>query len=255
VTYDGAPHGCSATAIVIGGATVSGTTAFTYNGNATAPTAAGTYAVSAIFASSDPNYGAATGTGSLTIGQATPSVTAVCPSAIFDGNSHACSALATGVGGTAVGGSFAITYNGIATAPTAAGTYAVNANFTSGDANYTSAAGAGALTIGQATPVITVICPANVFEDEHRHACTATATGVGGTGIAGSITVTYNGKVNAPSEEGTYRVVARFTSGDPNYANATGASLLIIRERRHHDDRDRDRDDHHDDDDRGGDGH
>jgi hypothetical protein len=94
--------------------------------------------------------------------------------------------------------------------------------------------------------VVTVICPARAFENGHTHACTAAAAGVSGQAIAGSLNVTYNGQVSAPSEEGTYKVIASFTSGDPNYTNATGTGSLIIREHRHdgNRDEDRNRDDH-----------
>jgi len=77
-TYTGMPQGASATATGVGGAPVFGTFAFTYTppGDATVPVNAGTYNVSAMFTSSDPNYGNAVGSGTVVINQAKASVTA-----------------------------------------------------------------------------------------------------------------------------------------------------------------------------------
>ena len=61
------PHGCTATSTGIGGASVGGTFTITYNGSTTPPFAAGTYAITASFLSSDANYTNATGTGILVI--------------------------------------------------------------------------------------------------------------------------------------------------------------------------------------------
>ena len=69
-TYDGNPHGATATAVGVDGHTaVSGSFSFTYTppGNSTPPSNAGTYAVIASFSSSDPNYSNASGSGSITI--------------------------------------------------------------------------------------------------------------------------------------------------------------------------------------------
>jgi len=60
-------HGCMTTVSGVGGVSVSGTLTILYNGSITPPFAAGTYAVSASFASADPNYANAQATGTLTI--------------------------------------------------------------------------------------------------------------------------------------------------------------------------------------------
>jgi hypothetical protein len=73
-TYDGTPHGATATAVGVDGHTaVSGTFSLAYTppGNSTVPINAGTYAVTASFTSSDPNYGNAAGSGSITISSST----------------------------------------------------------------------------------------------------------------------------------------------------------------------------------------
>ena len=74
---------------------VAGKFAFTYNGSATAPTAAGTYAVTATFTSADPNYADATATGTLLINPATPTITVSGGPFTFDGAVHPALATAT----------------------------------------------------------------------------------------------------------------------------------------------------------------
>jgi Carboxypeptidase regulatory-like domain/MBG domain len=153
--FDGNPHACIAAATGVGNVTVAGTVAITYNTSATPPANAGAYAVSASFSSGDPNYSDATGSGSLIIGKAVPTVGVTCPSGvIFDGNTHACSATATGVGNAAVGGSLSLKYNG-GPPPANAGAYTVGALFTSADPNYNDSAGSGSLTIAKANQTIT----------------------------------------------------------------------------------------------------
>src|SRR5205823_2174826 len=113
-TFNGTTHSCSAAATGIGNAPVSGSSTLTYNAGP-APSNAGTYIVSASFTSGDSNYSGASGTGSLVIAKATPTVNVVCPSGvIFDGNSHVCLAGATGVAAAPVTGAVVITYNGSA---------------------------------------------------------------------------------------------------------------------------------------------
>ncbi len=164
---------------------------------------------------------------SFTINKAAPLVTVSCPGAGFDGNPHACTAAVTGIGSVTVSGATAITYNSSSTAPTNAGTYAVSASFTSGDANYADATGSGSLVIAKAIPTVTVTCPGGVIFDGSPHACTAAATGVASVAVTGASTLTYNGGA-APSNGGTYAVVASFTSGDANYADTTGSGSLTI---------------------------
>src|SRR5579862_570447 len=235
VTYDGNPHSATATAVGVDGHTaVGGSFSFTYDGSATAPINAKTsYAVVATFTSSDPNYTGATGNGTLTIKQATPTVTVTDPMPTYDGNPHSATATAVGVDGhTAVNGSFSFTYDGISTAPTNAKTsYALVATFTSSDGNYKGASGNGTLTIKQATPTVTVTDPMPTY-DGNPHNATATAVGVDGhTAVLGSFSFTYDGSATAPTNAKTsYAVVATFTSTDANYKGASGNGTLTIKQ-------------------------
>jgi hypothetical protein len=230
LTYDAAPHGCTATAIGVGGALVNGTFAFTYNGSPTAPAAAGTYAVSASFTSGDPSYTNATGTGMLTINRAVLTVTANNQSMIFGGPVPALTFTFTGFPGadTPAVVTGAPQLGTTATSASPVGGYPITISIgTLTAANYTFTFVNGTLTILPATPAIIVSCPGVVF-DNTPHACSATAIGVGGATVSGAFAITYNGSSAAPVNAGTYAASAVFTSGDPNYSNASGTGLLMI---------------------------
>ena len=115
-------------------------TTLTYNGSATAPIIAGSYAVAATI--NHNNYTGST-TGTLTINKGTATVTLSGLSAVFDGTAKPVS-----VSTTPAGLSVGVTYNGSATAPAGAGSYAVVA--TVSDANYAGSA-SGTLLITQPT--------------------------------------------------------------------------------------------------------
>ncbi len=252
-TYDGNPFAATATATGVDGVTpVSGSFAFTYyvgstvsgNGSSTAPTNSGTYTVVAAFSSADGNYTNSQSTPvTFTIGQATPTVVASDAGGTYNGNPFPASATATGVGGASVSGSFTFTYyvgstvngNGSSTAPTNAGTYTVVAAFSSADANYfNSQSPPVTFTIGQATPSVVASDAGGTFNGNPFPA-SATATGVAGASVSGSFTFTYyvgstvsgNGSSNAPTNAGTYTVVAAFASSDSNYSNAQSAPVTF----------------------------
>ena len=93
---------------------------------------------------------------------ATPLVTVTGGTFPYDGTAHAATAVARDTSNNAVAGTFAFTYNGSASAPVNAGSYAVVATFTSTSANFTNATGNGSLTITRATPVVSWSNPANI---------------------------------------------------------------------------------------------
>ncbi len=99
---------------------------------------------------------------SFSIAKATPLVTLACPTAIYDGAAHGCSAVATGLGGATVLGTEAISYNANASQPVDPGIYTVSASFTSGAPNYNSSTAAGSLTIATGVPVLGTLSPAIV---------------------------------------------------------------------------------------------
>jgi hypothetical protein len=238
-TYDGNAHAATATATGVDGGPVSGNFTFTYDGSATAPSQAGTYAVEATFTSSDPNYADATGNATLVIRQATPTVTVTAGAFTYDGRPHQAGAAATGVGGGPVSGNFTFTYDGSATAPSQAGTYAVEATFTSSDPNYAGAAGSGTLVLRQATPAVLVL-QAGFSYDGNPHPVLVSVLGArtlqlgpltvsGAFPVSGTLAITYDGSATAPSQAGSYAVAMTFTSSDPNFTDATATATLVIR--------------------------
>jgi hypothetical protein len=232
-TYDGKVHAASATAIGVDGVTpVSGSFAFTYSGSATPPTAAGTYTVTATFASADPSYANAVVTSSLAIDPATPTITVNSGPFAYDGNPHGATATAVGVDGvTPVAGTFQFTYNGASTAPTGPGLYTVTTAFASNDPNYASVTVTSNLIVdspGALTPTLSLVDGSAPY-DGNAHADSASAVGVdGSTPVAGSFLITYNGSTTAPTQAGSYDAIATFISSDVNYANATITGTMTI---------------------------
>jgi hypothetical protein len=145
-TYDGTPKAVN----VSTNPTNIGVTV-TYNGSTTAPTGAGTYAVSASPSSS--NYsGSASGTlivsplaASVVLGNLTPT---------YDGTAKPVSVTVTPTV------AYSVRYNGAFNPPTVAGSYNVVATVT--DPNYTGSA-TGTLVIQKATPVVTWAQPAPIM--------------------------------------------------------------------------------------------
>jgi hypothetical protein len=237
-SYDGVTQwSATATAVGVDGATpVAGSFAFTYNGSTAAPIGPGLFTVSAAFTSSDPNYTSPTVTANEIItspGTVVPTLSLVDGSATYDGNVHADTATAVDPidGVTPVAGSFLITYNGSTTAPTAAGSYAVVATFASSDLNYADASISGTLTIGQATPTITISSDYPFYYDTFAQAQYVSEVGVDGvTPVNGTLSVLYNGSSTLPVNAGTYNVSVTFTSNDPNYLSTTATGSMTIQQ-------------------------
>ncbi len=109
------------------------------------------------------------------------------------------------------------TYNGSATPPTAAGTYAVitrvdNSNFV----------GQATGTLVVATNFAKIIRLGNLSQNYTGGACSVTAT----TTPAGiPLTLTYNGSPNAPTNAGSYTVVGTISSGG---LNGSVTNTLVI---------------------------
>jgi hypothetical protein len=132
-------------------------------------------------------------------------------------------------GVTPVAGTFDVTYDGAATAPTGPGTYNVVAKFTSADPGYVDGAITGTYVISPATPQMTVTGGGTITYDGQPHAISATVVGIDGkTPVAGTFAYTYNGLTTAPVNGGTYTAVATFTSADPDYGNVSASTTITI---------------------------
>lgn len=203
--YDGTPKPATATTNP-GGAAIT----VTYNGSATPPTAAGSYAVVATV--SDSNY-SGTASGTLVIAKGTAAVTLGGLSAIYDGTPKTATATVN-PGGAAI----KVTYNGSATPPTAAGSYMVIA--TVSDPNYSGSAG-GTLVIAKGSAAVTLDGLSATCDGRPKSATALTSP----AGL--SVTITYNGRANPPTSAGNYSVVA--TVGDSNYSGSASGTLVIAK--------------------------
>jgi hypothetical protein len=211
------------------------------NLGATAPSAIGTYTVVANFAGSTDYTAAASNPVTFSISQATPTVTVSDAGGTFNGTPFPGAALVNGGAslegvvptlnyyvGTGTGGA-----NLGATAPTAAGTYTVVANF-AGSTDYSAASSTPVtFNISQATPSVTVTDAGGTYTGNPFPATplvngTSSLEGVAptltyfmGTGTGGT-----NLGATAPSAVGTYTVVASF-AGSANYAAASSGPVTF----------------------------
>jgi uncharacterized protein (AIM24 family) len=165
--------------------------------------------------------------GTLTIQQATPTVTVTDPMPTYDGNPHSATATAKGVNNATVTGSFSFTYDGSGTAPMNAKTsYAVVATFISTDPNYIGAAGNGSLTIKQAVSTTTVTFESAPYTYRGM-AFTATAAVTGAGSLNQAVSVVYTADcVNVTVANGC-TATANF-SGDTNHTGSSDTKSITI---------------------------
>jgi hypothetical protein len=202
-TYDGTPKAASVVTEPEGL-----TVAFTYNGLAEVPLAAGNYAVTGTV--NDVNYAGATN-GILVISKAVASVSLGSLCAIYDGTAKPASAVTVPEGLT-----LDFTYNGLATVPTIAGIYAVTG--TVNNANYTGSTN-GFLVISKATAKLILGNLSAVYDGTAKTVSVVTTP----EGLA--VVLTCDGLVWAPTNAGIYAVTGTVSS--VNYAGSTNGTLVI----------------------------
>jgi len=202
-TYDGTPKSATASTDPAGL-----TVGFTYDGSTTAPTNAGTYAVSATI--DDANY-EGTASGILVIAKAIASITLGGLSHTYDGTAKSASATTNPTGLTVT-----FTYNGSSVDPTNANTYAVIA--TIDDANYEGTA-SGTLVIAKAIAAVMLSGLSHTYDGTAKSASVTTTP----PGLA--VDVTYDELPTLPIALGDYAVVATVT--DPNYSGSASGTLVI----------------------------
>ncbi|MGD9782789.1 MAG: MBG domain-containing protein, partial [Kiritimatiellia bacterium] len=202
-TYDGEARSSTATTVPAGLPVE-----YTYDGSPTPPIGAGDYAVAAAIA--DPNY-AGSATGTLTVAKATAAVSLGDLVRTFDGTPQVVSASTEPAGLAA-----AVTYNGSAAAPTAAGTYLVAA--TVADDNYEGAA-ADLLVVEKAQAEIVLGNLAQTCDGTRRNATASTVP------PQLAVDFTYDGSPVAPMAIGSYAVAA--TIADPNYSGFAIGTLVV----------------------------
>jgi alpha-tubulin suppressor-like RCC1 family protein len=208
----------SSSTLIGGEASVEGT--FTWENSNTAPDT-GTTTQNFVFTPNDTaNYTSTTGTVSVTVNKATPTVTTPpIASAITYGQSLSHSTLDGGI--ASVAGTFA--WTNPATEPDA-GTATHAFTFTPDDTtNYQAAAGTVSVTVHKALASIT-LGNLNASYDGTAKSASVSTTPEGLTTI-----LTYNGESTAPSDVGAYEVVA--TIDDANFTG-TKSELLTIAQTR-----------------------
>ena len=205
-----------------------------------APSDAGTYTAVAFFPGS-ASYGPASGQAVFTIARVTPTVSVADAGGTYSGAPCPATATVTGLNGL-LSASTTCTYyvgNGTggqnlgSTAPSAAGTYTVVANF-AGNTDYTPARGQATFTIAQAAPTVSVTDAGGVYKGS-SYAATATINGAASlenvtatlTYYAGNDTSGTNLGNAAPSAAGTYTVAANF-AGSTDYTSASGQATFTI---------------------------
>ncbi|HEY0863312.1 MAG TPA: MBG domain-containing protein [Lacunisphaera sp.] len=183
---------------------------FTYEGSATPPTNAGSYAVVGTIA--EANY-QGTASGTLVIAKAAATLTLGSLTATYDGTAKNVT-----VTTSPAGLNVTFTYDGSATVPTGAGSYAVVGTIT--EANYEGTA-SGTLVIAKATATVTL---GNLAVTYNGAAKSATAT----TNPANlAVAFTYNGSATAPTNAGSYAVVG--TIAEANYQGSANGTLVIAK--------------------------
>ncbi|MEI8291499.1 MAG: MBG domain-containing protein, partial [Verrucomicrobiota bacterium] len=152
-------------------------------------------------------------------GKATPALIVDNPSVPYDGSAHSATVLCA-VAGTVSN----VKYNGSTTVPSAAGTYAITADFAPTDtSNYNSLTGASAgnfvILAAKVTPTLSVGNSPVTYNGSAR---TATVNG----SVAGTVSnVKYNGSSTVPTNANTYAVTANFVPNDTTtYNSLTNAS-------------------------------
>jgi hypothetical protein len=198
--------------------------AFSYSPPSGTVLAAGSHTLTANFTpSNSTNYTTATGSVTLTVNKAMPTVTVTGGAHSFDGQPHPATGSVRGIGNVDLGQP-TFTYNGALDPPVNAGTYDVVGSF-AGNANYQTASATATITIGKATSTVTVEGGSFSY-DGQPHAATGSVTGAGGA-VLGPLTLTYNSSPDAPSTAGTYEVVASF-AGDANHEASSGSATITI---------------------------
>lgn len=217
-TYDGTPHPATVSTSPAG----LGVIRITYNGAASAPTNAGSYTVTATL--ENDVYQAAPVSGTLVIAKASATVT-VGTEFVYDGSAK--QAMITTSPAGLEGVSVTYSLNG-APVPWAinAGIYQVVAHLD--NPNFDAPDAFGTLTILPATPVIHWATPAAIISGAALGASqlNATASGVGGIGLAGEFG--YTPPAGTILSAGSHVLVVDFKPNDRNYTDASATVVLEV---------------------------
>ncbi len=181
-------------------------------------TAAGTAQISASYTSTGSDShanSASTTTANVTISSGVATLSVSNTTQTYNGSPRPVTVTTTPSGLSGV----TVTYNGSTTAPTNAGTYAVNVSLT--NPNYTATPVNTTLTITKATATLALSNTSQTYDGTPK-SVTVTTTPSGLSGVS----VTYDGSTTAPTNVGTYTVVATLTNS--NYTATPANGTLTI---------------------------
>lgn len=210
-TYTGSPLAATATTTPPGL-----TVDFTYDGSATAPTDAKSYAL--VGTINDLDYqGSASDT--FTIGKASTTTVVTGGTFTYDTAAHPATVSVTGANLSLTP---APAYSGsCSTAPitVAEGTTCTASYTYSGDANHTGSTHSAPITINKASASVTITNTSQVYDGNPKSVTVTTVP------ASLAVSVTYEGSTTPPSAKGDYAVVATVT--DPNYSGSNTGTLHI----------------------------
>lgn len=211
--YDGTPKAASVATVPAGVTGVS----LAYTPDA-APTNAGSYLVTATL--SNPNYSlTGTTTATLTIAKAVGAVSFGATNFSFDGLPHDTTAVIAQESGTSC------TLTPVGDYPrTHAGSTTLAASCDG--QNYT-ASGSTTLTVSPKAVTIALSGLGTFSYDGNVHAASASVTGEV-AGFPATTTITYNGSGTAPTDTGSYNVVAALDAGVTDYTAMPVNGLIVI---------------------------
>jgi hypothetical protein len=241
-TYDGSPHGGSASVTGAGGLSQSVTVSYSgrnstvYGPSAAAPANAGDYTARAAYGG-DANHSGSNDSKDYSILKASSVTQASASDIIYDGNAHGGSASVTGVGG--LNQPLTVTYSGrnttvfgpATTPPANAGDYIASASYP-GDDNHSGSNDSKDYSILKASSV-TQASVSNAGYDGSPHGGSASVTGAGG--LNQSLTVTYSGRnttvygpaATPPANAGDYTASASY-AGDANHSSSNDSKGYSI---------------------------
>ncbi|HEY3400450.1 MAG TPA: S8 family serine peptidase [Geothrix sp.] len=223
-TYDGNPHGATASATGIGGlnqaltVTYMGTGSTTYPASTTAPTNAGTYTASATYAEST-NYLSSSDSKPFTINKASSSTTVTIIGGPFTYTGSAqtpATVTVTGAGGLSLTPAATYADNINAGLATASYTFA-------GDANHTGSSDSKTFTIDKASSTTTVTINGGPFTYTGSAQTPATVTVTGAGGLSLTPAATYADNINAGLATASYTF-----AGDANHTGSSDSKTFTI---------------------------
>jgi hypothetical protein len=213
-TYDGtAQTPCSVTVTGVGSLSLTPSPIYVNNVNAGTATASYTYA-------GDANHDGSNGSQTFTIGKAASITAVTCGAGPFTYTASPqtpCSASVTGAGGLNLNPAPSYSDN------TNAGTATASYSYT-GDDNHTGSSDSKTFTIGKASSVTVVSCPAGPFtyDGTAQTPCSVSVTGIGGLSLTPS--ATYSNNTNAGTATASYAF-----AGDANHMASNDSKTFDIK--------------------------